>query len=310
MIFLTTTAIEIDEELLNRCIVLTVDEDREQTRAIHRLQRESQTLEGLLARRDADRVRTLHRNAQRLLQPILVANPYARELTFTDARTRTRRDHMKYLTLIRTIALLHQHQRERRTIVHNGETVEYIEVTRDDIALADRLAGEVLGRGSDPDLPPQTTRLLAAMRGLVRSECERLGVESSDVRFTRKEVRELVGWSETHVRNHLDRLVRLEYLAVHHGGFGQRFLYELVEPVEPITSHTSEADLAQTSHEPRTRARTTSHSTSRSRKASADAGSHDLAPQTAEIAHLEPAPKTKSYRLRRGNGRDHATGAV
>jgi hypothetical protein len=37
MIFLTTTAIEVDEELLNRCIVLTVDEGREQTRAIHAL---------------------------------------------------------------------------------------------------------------------------------------------------------------------------------------------------------------------------------------------------------------------------------
>ena len=48
MIFLTTTAIEIDEELLNRCLVLTVDEDREQTRAIHRMQREAQTLEGML----------------------------------------------------------------------------------------------------------------------------------------------------------------------------------------------------------------------------------------------------------------------
>ena len=39
MIFLTTTAVEIDEELLNRCIVLTVDEEREQTRAIHERQR-------------------------------------------------------------------------------------------------------------------------------------------------------------------------------------------------------------------------------------------------------------------------------
>ena len=57
MIFLTTTAIEIDEELLNRCLVLTVNEDREQTRAIHRMQREAQTLEGLLskARRAGDR---------------------------------------------------------------------------------------------------------------------------------------------------------------------------------------------------------------------------------------------------------------
>lgn len=43
MIFLTTTAIDIDEELMNRCVVLAVDEDREQTRAIHRLQREAQT---------------------------------------------------------------------------------------------------------------------------------------------------------------------------------------------------------------------------------------------------------------------------
>ena len=35
MMFLTTTAREIDEELMNRCLVLAVDEGREQTRAIH-----------------------------------------------------------------------------------------------------------------------------------------------------------------------------------------------------------------------------------------------------------------------------------
>jgi DNA primase len=77
MIFLTTTAIEIDEELLNRCLVLTVDEDREQTRAIHRIQREAQTLEGLLAKRRRRDVVARHRNAQRLLKPIPVVNPHA-----------------------------------------------------------------------------------------------------------------------------------------------------------------------------------------------------------------------------------------
>jgi DNA primase catalytic core len=50
MIFLTTTAIEIDEELLNRCMVLSVDEGRAQTEAIHRLQRERRTLAGLKAK--------------------------------------------------------------------------------------------------------------------------------------------------------------------------------------------------------------------------------------------------------------------
>ena len=111
MIFLTTTAIDVDEELLNRCIILTVDEDRKQTQAIHRMQRESQTLGGLLRKLDRLEVLKVHRNAQRLLKPLLVVNEVAPELTFPDGVTRMRRDHMKYLTLIRTIALLHQYQR-------------------------------------------------------------------------------------------------------------------------------------------------------------------------------------------------------
>ena len=77
MIFLTTTAIDIDEELLNRCLVLTVDEDREQTRAIHALQRQRADARRLLARRRRDELSTLHRNAQRLLRPLPVVNPYA-----------------------------------------------------------------------------------------------------------------------------------------------------------------------------------------------------------------------------------------
>jgi DNA primase catalytic core len=98
MIFLTTTAIEVDEELLNRCLVLTVDEGREQTRAIHERQRLAQTIEGLLAKQERGRLLLLHQNAQRLLRPLFVANPFAKELRFADHATRTRRDHMKYLT--------------------------------------------------------------------------------------------------------------------------------------------------------------------------------------------------------------------
>jgi hypothetical protein len=82
MIFLTTTAIDLDEELMNRCLVLTVNEDREQTKAIHQKQRESQTLEGLLRRQERAAILDLHRNAQRLLKPVAVVNPYAENLTY------------------------------------------------------------------------------------------------------------------------------------------------------------------------------------------------------------------------------------
>ena len=46
-----------------------------------------------------------------------------------------------------------KYQRPVRTTEHNGEPVEYVEVTRDDIQVANRLATEVLGRTLD-DLAP------------------------------------------------------------------------------------------------------------------------------------------------------------
>jgi|WetSurMetagenome_2_1015567.scaffolds.fasta_scaffold02435_5 DNA primase catalytic core len=227
MIFLTTTAIDLDEEMLNRCLVLSVNEDRAQTQAIHRVQREAQTVEGLLRRRDRDAVLAVHRNAQRLLKPVPVVNPYARELTFHDSQTRTRRDHMKYLTLIRSVALLHQHQRPAKTVQHNGRAVEYIEVTLDDIAVANRLAHEILGRSLD-ELPPQTRRLLLAVDEMVTAECKRQKMERSDYRFSRRDVREATGWGDTQLKIHLHRLEELEYLLVHRGGRGQSIVYELM----------------------------------------------------------------------------------
>jgi DNA primase len=227
MIVLTTTAVEIDDELLNRCLVLTVDEDRAQTRAIHRRQRERQTLEGLLADHERERTLAVHRNAQRLLRPLLVANPYARALTFLDTRTRTRRDHQKYLTLIRAIALLHQYQRPVQTTVQQGETLAYIEVTRADIRLANRLAHEVLGRSLD-ELAPQTRRLLGLLDHMVAEACTRLAMDRADYRFSRKDVRDATGWGHTQLKVHLHRLEELEYLLVHRGGRGQSFVYELL----------------------------------------------------------------------------------
>jgi hypothetical protein len=225
MIFLTTTAIQLDEELLNRCLVLTVNEDRRQTQAIHRRQREQQTIEGLLAGKDRIETLNVHRNAQRLLKPVFVANPYACDLTFLDSQIRTRRDHLKYLTLIRSIALLHQRPVKKTT--HHGQTVQYIEVTLDDIETANRLAHEVLGRSLD-ELPPQTRRLLLKIDEMVAGECERLQMDRTDYRFSRRDIRQYTGWGNTQLKTHLSRLEDLEYLLVHHGGRGQSFVYELM----------------------------------------------------------------------------------
>jgi len=227
MLFLTTTAIDIDEELLNRCVVLTVNESREQTQAIHAAQRSRRTLQGLHNKIEKERIIQLHRNAQRLLKPLAVINPYADQLTFHDDKTRTRRDHEKYLTLIDSIALLHQYQRDVKTIQHNGQNIDYVEVTLSDIETANRLAHDILGRTLD-ELPPQTRKLLKQIQTLVQRECKKQSIEQRDFRFSRKSIRDFTQWSDGQLKIHCKRLEDMEYLLVHRGGRGHSIEYELL----------------------------------------------------------------------------------
>ncbi len=227
MLCLTTTAIDIDEELLNRCLVLTINETAEQTAAIQRRQRASRTLAGLQANVQAEQVLAAHRAAQSLLRPLAVVNPFAESLTFASDRVRLRRDHVKYLALIDAIALLHQQQRPVHTLDVNGALVEYVEVTRDDITLANRLAHAVLGRSLD-ELPPQTRRVLTALDAWLSEQATTQHIDRGGMQFTRRDVRGHLGLSDTQLRVHLDRLVQLDYVAVHGGKMGQRFAYSLL----------------------------------------------------------------------------------
>jgi len=225
MIFLTTTAIDIDEELMNRCLVLTVDEGHEQTRRIHQRQREARTEEGVVASERRKALIKRHQNVQRLLKPYRIINDFARELTFSSERTRSRRDHEKYLTLIDSVTLAHQYQRKVETLNVEGCPLPCIRATLDDIAIANRLAGEILGRSLD-ELPPQTRRFLGQLQALVKSACEEKELEASDFRFTRAQARAHTGMSHAQVKLHLDRLEELEY--VRSWSLNRVFEYELL----------------------------------------------------------------------------------
>ncbi len=227
VIFMTTTNVEVDEELQNRCLVLSVNEDREQTRRIHELQRKSRTLSGLLLRNEKQNTLRVHQNAQRLIRPLMVVNPYAEELTFLDSRLRTRRDNIKYLNIINAVALIHQYQREIKSIEHGGEKIEYIEVTLEDIETANRLAADIMGTSLD-ELAPQTRKLLNLLVEMRQTECEKQEIEESDFRFTRREVRDFTGWGNTQLKVHMNRLLEMEYLHLWKGSPGQSFIYELL----------------------------------------------------------------------------------
>jgi DNA primase len=227
MLFSTTTAIDPDEELMNRCLVLSVDEGSAQTQAVHAQQRKRRTLEGFRASEDKQALIHAHQNAQRLLQPLKIFNPYAEHLTFVSDKTRTRRDNEKYLALIDSITLLHQHQREIKRETYNNAVIEYVEVTLADIELANQLAHEVLGRTLD-ELPPQTRKLLTLVCEMVARECAQLNIKRCDYRFTRKQIRDVTGWGNTQLKMHLARLEDMEFLGLHKSARGKAIAYELL----------------------------------------------------------------------------------
>ena len=125
------------------------------------------------------------------------------------------------------IAFLHQYQRPKKTATHQGQTIQYIEATLADIDLANKLASEVLGHSLD-EMAPATRRLLNLIWQMVEGRMKQDNLKQEACLFSRRELRETSGWSDTQLRVHLGQLVELEYLAVRSGKNGQKYLYELL----------------------------------------------------------------------------------
>lgn len=228
-LMITTTEVELDYETSNRFITLTIDESREMTEKILKKQRELETLEGLIQKAETERITKRHHNAQKLLRPLQVINPYASHLSYPSESLRARRDHKKYLGLIKAIAFLHQYQREIKAIKHNGDILQFIEVIFDDIEKANRLANEVLGRCLD-ELSPPSRLLLKMIREMVETRCKELKIQPKDYRFTRKDIRDWSRWSDFQIKCHIRQLEDLEYIYSVTGKKGKEYVYELLYP--------------------------------------------------------------------------------
>jgi hypothetical protein len=225
-VMITTTAAELEGETASRFLFLTIDESTQMTEAIHRMQRQAETLEGLVRKKKSEHIIKKHHAAQRLLKPLAVVNPFTEYLSYPNRSLRTRRDHKKYLGLIRTVAYLHQYQRKIQTVEVEGKPVEYIEVTLEDIDAANRLANEVLGQCLDELAPPSRT-LLTGIYNMVRDMVGKKECPIDEVYFTRRQIREYTGWTDWQVRAHIKQLEELEYLYARIGSRGKEYAYAL-----------------------------------------------------------------------------------
>jgi hypothetical protein len=227
-IFLTSTRRAMDDELLNRLFVLSIDESAEQTRRIHHAQRYARSLEGIMEKRSRSKIIRRQQNFQRLIRPLLVRNMFRDELEFKSTQLRARRDNEKYLALMEVVALVHQYQREIKSATDaDGVAFQFIDVTRQDVELVGRLLAEVLDQTTD-ELTPASRRMLAILEQMAHELPLNNG--HGPHRWTRREIRERTGWSDAQVRLVMEQLVSLEYvIQIGSGGRGSLVRYQLAE---------------------------------------------------------------------------------
>lgn len=103
---------------------------------------------------------------------------------------RTRRDHKKYLGLIRAIAFLYKRQ-------------------------------------SLDELARPSKTLLSAIYNMVKEIADKQDIPIDQVYFTRRDVREYTGWTDWQVKIHIKQLKELEYLHVQIGAQGKKYSYAL-----------------------------------------------------------------------------------
>lgn len=159
-----TTNTQIYEDNANRSFLLHVDETPEHADQVMHYQRRQQA--GLINEKEQNYWRQLLRNAQRLLRPVKVINPYAIELDIPACVFKKLRTNMHYLRLIEIITFYHQKQRESKK---DGSGTIYVETTLQDIEWANYLIKDSLLRKSD-ELSGQVRQFFEGLKSLSGQE--------------------------------------------------------------------------------------------------------------------------------------------
>lgn len=194
-----TTQESIYEDNSNRSFLLYIDESTEQDKRIMNYQRFLSA--GKLNEQAQIDAKEILLNAQRVLKPIKVINPYAEYLELPQSVFKPRRTNSHYLQFIEAVTFYKQYQRERKYDEQTGE--EYIETEIEDIQEANELITAVLLRKSDT--------ITGACRNHLESLKNYLKVNNQTT-FTNSEIRRRLRVKETTLRRYNKQLLAEDYI--------------------------------------------------------------------------------------------------
>lgn len=192
-----TTREKLYEDNANRAFLLGIDESAAQDRRVLAYQRKLAA--GQIDRAAQREAQAVIANAQRLLRPVEVRNPYAHKLKIPPEVFARRRANQLYLNLIGAVTFYHQYQRPVKT--ENGS--KFIETTPEDIRWANKLAGPVLLRKAD-ELSGACRQFLEELKSWL--------AENDKTHFYRKQIRATLRLHPSNLKRYMRDLQAYGYV--------------------------------------------------------------------------------------------------
>jgi len=212
-----TTKEKLYEDNANRCILLYIDQSREQDKKVMDYMKAKST--GKIIETEQEEIRQRMQNVQRMLRPIKVYNPYAHLIELPPEVFKPRRSLPLLLGFIETVTFYHQYQRQRITTDNKGNPTEpYILSTVEDIENSFALMKEVLFSKSD--------ELSKASRDFL----ERLKKEvKPGETFYTKEIRKKFRISASGLQRYMSELQSYGYVKIKNGNRYRGFEYIITD---------------------------------------------------------------------------------
>ena len=201
-----TTREKIYEDNANRCLLLYIDQGKDQDKKI--MEYQTKLSAGEINQEQEQKVKQFFRNIQRVLKPINVINPYAKYIQLPEQVFKPRRTMTLLLSFIETITFYHQYQRE---VKRDSNNQPYINTTIEDIEAAFTLLKDVLFSKSD-ELAKATRNFLEQLKALLKQQKKE--------NFTAKEIRKQLRIAPTTLKRYLGELERYGYIK----GNGNRYV--------------------------------------------------------------------------------------
>ena len=212
---LSSTRRNINPENLSRFFVINTDESRLHTKRIMKEQRQKDLIDKVISKKkDLNNIVSKHHAAQLLLKKLVVVNEYAPLIDFPDMLVRVRRDHMRFLNLIKSVCFLRQYQKE----VKIKDGLKYIECDLKDYSIAYRIMVDGILASTLLEIPKSAVELYEAIREMVKTMSRESELKAVDISFTQRQVREHTKYGHSWIKQNLRILIEYEYLLVCRGG--------------------------------------------------------------------------------------------